>query len=76
MAIAGKKKNTDLFQTTSFKECSNMVVRKAFRVTINFTKSSDFQLSHTVKNIHQSKVIPITYTLEKKFVVAATFEGL
>ena len=53
-----------------------MVVGKAFRVTINFTKSSDFQLSHTVKNIHQSKVIPITYTLEKKFVVAATFEGL
>ena len=85
MAIAGNSwyceditqitKNTDLFQTTSFKECSNVVVGKAYRVTINFIKSSDFYLSHRVKNIHRTKVIPMTYTLKKKFIVAATFEG-
>ena len=65
----------DLFQNNCFIECKNIVVEKNLRVTLNFYKKLLPPVYH-IKDIYQSKVVPIRYTLEKKFSAAAAFEGL
>ena len=45
-----------LLMRSCFKERSDMAIAKAFRVTINFYKTSACQLSHGIKNIHRSKL--------------------
>ena len=50
-----------------------MAVRKVLRVTINFLKNT---VSYYIEQKTLKQVIPITYTLEKRFVAAVAFEGL
>ena len=48
--------NTGLFQNTSFKEGSNIVVGQAMRVTINFYQKGVFQSPNKIKSINRSKL--------------------
>ena len=48
-------KNTDFFQSTSFKENNNMAVQKISKSSQAFTKNNVFQLSHGIRNTRRSK---------------------
>ena len=66
-------KNTNLLQITCFKEHKNMTVEKNLSVTINFYKKHCLLVVTWNKNNLSKQVVPITYTMEKRFFTVAIF---
>ena len=61
----------DLFQITCLKKHKNMAVAKNLGVTINFYKKHCLPVVAWNKNNLSKQVVPVIYTLEKRFFAVA-----
>ena len=61
----------DLFQITCLKKHKNMAVVKNLGVMINFYKKHCLTVVAWNKNNLSKQVVPVTYTLEKRFFAVA-----
>ena len=61
----------DLFQITCLKKHNNMAVVKNLGVMINFYKKHCLTVVAWNKNNLSKQVVPVTYTLEKRFFAVA-----
>ena len=60
----------DFFRITCFKEHKNMTVEMNLKMTINFYKRQCFPVITWNKKHLLKQVVPMTYTLEKRFFAA------
>ena len=66
----------DIFQNTFFKEGNNMLIEKNLRATTNIYKKECLPVIKWNQKHSSKQVVQMPYTVEKKFLVAATFEAL